>query len=137
MNKEEKLMKQKIHILLISVISVSCFFLGLICPGVTTICPRITTNKTIITEINSLENELSTEKNLKTFFETQMSYMDEDLANTELDEHKRLMSFANKKVLEQRLKESERRIEKLTKKINKRYERLRNRNPEFKGASNY
>ena len=125
-------MKQKIHILLISVISVSCFFLGLICPGVTTICPRITTNKTIITEINSLENELSTEKNLKTFFETQMSYMDEDLANTELDEHKRLMSFANKKVLEQRLKESERRIEKLTKKINKRYERLRNRNPEFK-----
>lgn len=137
MNKEEKLMKQKIHILLISVISVSCFFLGLICPGVTTICPRITTNKTIITEINSLENELITEKNLKTFFETQMSYMDEDLANTELDEHKRLMSFANKKVLEQRLKESERRIEKLTKKINKRYERLRNRNPEFKGASNY
>ena len=125
-------MKQKIHILLISVISVSCFFLGLICPGVTTICPRITTNKTIITEINSLEKELSTEKNLKTFFETQMSYMDKDLANTKLDEHKRLMSFANKKVLEQRLKESERRIEKLTKKINKRYERLRNRNPEFK-----
>lgn len=65
-----------------------------------------------------------------------MSYMDEDLANTELDEHKRLMSFANKKVLEQRLKESERRIEKLTKKINKHYERLRNLNPEFKGASN-
>ena len=134
MNKEEKLMNEKILILLISV---SCFFLGLICPGITTICPRIITNKTIITEINSLENELSTEKNLKTFFETQMSYMDEDLANTELDEHKRLMSFANKKVLEQRLKESERRIEKLTKKINKRYERLRNRNPEFKGASNY
>lgn len=65
-----------------------------------------------------------------------MSYMDKDLANTELDEHKRLMSFANKKDLEQRLKESERRIEKLSKKINKRYERLRNRNPEFKGASN-
>ena len=85
-----------------------------------------------MTEINSLEKELSTEKNLKTFFETQMSYMDEDLANTELDEHKRLMSFANKKDLEQRLKKSERRIEKLTKKINKRYERLRNRNPGFK-----
>lgn len=122
-------MGKKIHILLISVISVSCFFLGLICPGVTT-------NKTIISEINSLEKELSTEKNLKNFFETQMSYMDKDLANTELDEHKRLMSFANKKDLEQRLKESERRIEKLSKKINKRYERLRNRNPEFKGASN-
>lgn len=122
-------MGKKIHILLISVISVSCFFLGLISPGVTT-------NKTIISEINSLEKELSTEKNLKNFFETQMSYMDKDLANTELDEHKRLMSFANKKDLEQCLKESERRIEKLSKKINKRYERLRNRNPEFKGASN-
>ena len=85
-----------------------------------------------MTEINTLEKELSTEKNLKTFFETQMSYMDEDLANTELDDHKRLMSFANKKDLEQSLKKSERRIEKLTKKINKRYERLRNRNPEFK-----
>ena len=126
-------MGKKIHILLISVISVSCFFLGLICPGVT---PGLKTNKTIITEIDSLEKELSTEKNLKTFFETQMSYMDKDLANTELDENKRLMSFANKKDLEKRLKKSERRIEKLTKKINKRYERLRNRNPEFKGASN-
>ena len=124
---------KKIHFLLISVISISCFFLGSIYPGLT---PEVTINNTIIAEINSLENELSTEKNLITFFETQMSYMDEDLANTELDEHKRLMSFANKKDLEQRLKESERRIEKLTKKINKRYERLRNRNPEFKGASN-
>ncbi len=124
---------KKIHFLLISVISISCFFLGSIYPGLT---PGVTINNTIIAEINSLENELSTEKNLITFFETQMSYMDEDLANTELDEHKRLMSFANKKDLEQRLKESKRRIEKLTKKINKRYERLRNRNPEFKGASN-
>lgn len=124
---------KKIHFLLISVISISCFFLGSIYPALT---PGVTINNTIIAEINSLENELSTEKNLITFFETQMSYMDEDLANTELDEHKRLMSFANKKDLEQRLKKSERRIEKLTKKINKRYERLRNRNPEFKRASN-
>ena len=66
-----------------------------------------------------------------------MSYMDEDLANTTLDEHERLICLVNKKDVQQSIKESERRIEKLTKKINKRYERLRNRNPEFKGASNY
>ncbi|SJZ30693.1 hypothetical protein [Treponema porcinum] len=139
MNKEEKLMNKKILILilLLSVISVSCFFLGLICPGITTICPRITTNKTIITEINSLERDLRIEKMIKTYSETQMSYMDEDLANTTLDEHERLICLVNKKDVQQSIKESERRIEKLTKKINKRYERLRNRNPEFKGASNY
>lgn len=87
-----------------------------------------------MSEIWSLEKDLRIEKKIKTYTETQMSYMDEDLVNTELDEHERLMSFAKKKDLEQSLKESERRIEKLTKKINKRYERLRNRNPEFKGA---
>lgn len=125
MNKEEKLMNKKILILLISVISISCFSLGLICPGVIT-------NNTIMSEIWSLEKDLRIEKIIKTSYETQMSYMDEDLANTKLDEHERLMSFAKKKDLEQKLKESERRIEKLTKKINKRYERLKNRNPEFK-----
>lgn len=85
-----------------------------------------------MSEIWSLEKDLRIEKIIKTSYETQMSYMDEDLANTKLDEHERLMSFAKKKDLEQKLKESERRIEKLTKKINKRYERLKNRNPEFK-----
>lgn len=125
MIKEEKLMNKKILILLISVISISCFSLSLICPGVIT-------NNTIMSEIWSLEKDLRIEKIIKTSYETQMSYMDEDLANTKLDEHEQLMSFAKKKDLEQKLKESERRIEKLTKKINKRYERLRNRNPEFK-----
>ena len=120
-------MNKKIFILLISVISVSCFSLCLI-------CPRVITKNTIMSEIWSLEKDLRIEKKIKTYTETQMSYMDEDLVNTELDEHERLMSFAKKKDLEQSLKESERRIEKLTKKINKRYERLRNRNPEFKGA---
>ena len=135
MNKEEKLMNKKILILilLLSVISVSFFCLGLICSGIT----KVTTNRTIITEINSLERDLRIEKMIKTYSETQMSYMDEDLANTTLDEHERLICLVKKKDVEQSIRESERRIEKLTKKINKRYERLRNRNPEFKGASNY
>lgn len=120
-------MNKKILILLISVVSVSCFFLGLICLGVRT-------NKTVMTEIDSLENNLRIEKMIKTYTERQISLMDENLANTELDEHERLICLVNKKDAEQSLKESERKIKKLTKKINKRYERLRNRNPEFKGA---
>ena len=127
-------MNKKKLILLISVISfvisVSCFFLVLICPGVT----KVTTNKTIMTEIDILEKDLRVEKVIKTYYEKQMSLMDENLANTTLDEHERLICLVSKKEVEQSLKESERRIEKLTKKINKRYEMLRNRNPEFKGA---
>ena len=123
-------MNKKILILLISVISVSCFFLVLICPGVT----KVTTNKTIMTEIYNLENNVRIEKMIKTYSEMQISLMDENLANTTLDEHERLICLVNKKDAKQSLKESERKIEKLTKKINKRYERLRNRNPEFKGA---
>lgn len=123
-------MNKKILILLISVISVSCFFLVLICPGVT----KVTINKTIMTEIDNLENNLRIEKMIKTYSEMQMSLMDENLANTTLDEHERLICLVNKKDVEQSLRESERRIEKMTKKINKRYERLRNLNPEFKDS---
>ena len=103
-------MNKKILILLISV---SCLFLVLICPGVT----KVTTNKTnkiIMTEIDSLENNLRIEKIIKTYSEMQMSLMDENLANTTLDEHERLIFLVNKKDAEQSLKESERRIEKLT-----------------------
>lgn len=121
-------MNKKILILLISVISVSCFFLVLICSGVT----EITTNKKIMAEIDILEKDLRIEKMIKSYSEMQMSLMDKDLANTKLDEHERLMSLVKKKDLEQGLKESERKIEKLTKKINKCYERLRNLNPECK-----
>ena len=116
------------------VISAICFAVGYKSAGM--LYSSVTTNNTIISEIWSLEKDLRIEKEIKTYYEKQMSYMDEDLANTELDEHERLMSFAKKKDLEQSLKESERKIEKLTKKINKSYERLRKRNPEFKGAVN-
>ena len=122
-------MNKRILILLIS-ISVSCFFLVLICPGVT----KVTTNKTIMTEIDNLETSLRAEKMIKTYSEMRISLMDENLANTTLDEHERLICLVKKKDAEQSFNESERRIEKLTKKINKLYERLRNRNPEFKGA---
>ncbi len=122
-------MNKKELILLISVILVSCFSFGLI------LIPRgVITNNTIMSEIWSLEKDLRIEEKIKTYYETQMSYMDKDLANTELDEHERLMSFVKKKDLEQSLKESEQKIENLTKKINKRYKWLRNRNPEFKRA---
>lgn len=123
-------MNKKILILLISVISACCLFLVLICSEVT----EVTTNKEIMAEIDILEKDLRIEKMIKSYSEMQMSLMDKDLANTKLDEHERLMSLVKKKDLEQELKESERKIEKLTKKINKRYERLRNLNPEFKGA---
>lgn len=120
-------MNKKILILLISVISVSCFFLVLICSGVTT-------NKKIMAEIDILEKDLRIEKMIKSYSEMRMSLMDENLANTTLDEHERLIYFVNKKDAEQSLKESERKIEKLTKKINESYERLRNLNPEFKDS---
>lgn len=116
------------------VISAICFAVGYKSAGM--LYSSVTTNNTIISEIWSLEKDLRIEKEIKTYYEKQMSYMDEELANTELDERERLMSFAKKKDLEQSLKESERKIEKLTKKINKSYERLRKRNPEFKGAVN-
>lgn len=124
-------MNKKILILLISVISVSCFFLVLICPGVTTVTTN-KINKKIMTEMDSLKRDLRIEKMIKTYSETQMSYMDEILANTKFDEHERLIALVKRKDVEQSIKESERRIEALTKKINKRYERLRNLNLEFK-----
>lgn len=123
-------MNKKILILLISVISASCFFLVLICSGVT----EVTTNKKIMAKIDILEKDLRIEKMIKNYSEMQMSLMDENLANTTLDEHERLIYFVNKKDAEQSLKESERKIEELTKKINKSYERLRNLNPEFKDS---
>lgn len=110
------------------VISVVCFVSGY------KSAERLITNNTIISRIQVLESDLKKEQKIKSFFESQIYYRDKDLSDAELDERARLTAFVEKKDLEGALADTERKIEKLTKKIEKEYERLRKRNPDFKGA---
>ena len=96
----------------------------------------VITDKTIISRIYFLEEELEKSKLSKLATETQISHEKKRISNSELDKKEQLIAFSKKKDLEQELKLTEREIDKLTKKIEKNYDRLRKRNPEFKGAVN-
>lgn len=124
---------------LVSLLIINCLVISPVCfvsgyKSAETLYSSVITNKTIISRIHVLESDLKKEQKIKSVFESQIYYRDKDLSDAELDERARLTAFVEKKDLEGALADTERKIEKLTKKIEKEYERLRKRNPDFKGA---
>ncbi len=116
------------------VISAICFAVGYKSAGM--LYSSVITDETIISRIYFLEEELEKSKLSKLATEARISREEKRISNSELAEEEQLIAFSKKKKLEQELKLTEREIDKLTKKIEKNYDRLRKRNPEFKGAVN-
>lgn len=93
------------------------------------------TDMTIISQIAYLKQELEKKNNLKDFLGKQISYRDKWFQE-ETDENKKLEIYAERKSCEKSIEKVEKEISALTAKIEKKYEKLRKRHPEYKGDDN-